>query len=953
MPGQTYRFCTTPGTSSTTCADESSADNVAELLIVGPAEAGQNGVVADGPGLVRDLNGLAWTVPDSADATVETYAVVVRRRARYEGGDVPDYSYRLKYTIPDIPECAPPELGDPLVRFCVPQAPLISEVTGLTDGGFTIGFGARYSAAGYEVQLTVDDITTVHTVMNKDPSAMSLSHPFTGLRENTQHRVSVRAWNSTGPSDWSASRTVTTLAAQCPGPTSDQESATSRSAPCPTAAASVGIAAAGDGTVNAAERAAGFNITGTATAGAQVTLTVGATALPAVTADAQGAWSVAIPANAAYVRERTLSLRAIARKTGLTDARASATLSVDLTPPTVTYTPPATLTVGVSVSLPPSTSDTDIAGFAQAAGPELPTGLRLDPTSGLIDGAPSTPAAARSVGVLVRDRARNSARVAVSLPAVEPSQSCTPPASTRTHETTEFQWTGSGAVQEQEQRTKRQAQRRTVSWNLETCTGTTGAWTNLGAPSYSSWRETGVQRCNPGHPPRPLERKTESVVDTWWVLRGTTAHERQRTDTEHYSRIVTRQPLPECGWNTPDWGEPDRTVPGTPRDTGSTEAQPLARQPRPAGEGQTRWTVSSSAACSQIEQLEQLRTRTPTFSRTSGWDDPPWGPWSEPYRSGWQDGRCIDKPPDDVVTTTLSTTQTRWVSDDTGIVCLDYQEQRTGTKQRYHRRPHVWSGASAAWIDGTRNPAPFFTDPVYSWSGWTRTGALRLCAGRAADGDDATGDSSAAWAELPAGDYLLQWGERRLRFTVPQGAVVTLRRRQLESGVEAAVFSLSNGAELVVDPSALSDDGPSGDDVDHPTLTALAASIRLEPETATAAVQETERECAELQPGAGASTIVLDQTGCAVARGGGSLDVALGSQRLLLSLPQASDWLIAVANTDHAQPALALVELTDGGFVILSAADGTELSRSVQSGSAGEALLDAIVATPVHADEEQ
>ncbi|MXX93207.1 MAG: hypothetical protein F4Y63_07135 [Chloroflexi bacterium] len=418
VPGLTYRFCVTQNTASTECLDESSASSVTELLIVGPAETGQSGVATTG--LTRDAAGLQWRVPDPADAVVETHAVVVRRRARYEGGVVPDYTYRLKYTNPEIPECEPPELGGLLVRFCVPQAPVISGVTGLTNSGFSVGFGARYSATGYEVELTVDDITTVYTVMNVDASASSHSHPFSGLGQSTTHHVRVRAVNATGPSAWSASRTVTTLGAQCPRSSADDGTSTSSSAQCPTAA-SVTIAAAaiaGNGIVNAAERAAEFSITGTATAGAEVTLTVGQTALPAVTADAQGAWSATVPANASYVTEGTLALSAVAAKTGLTDGRARARLIVDLTAPSVSYTSPASLTVGVEAKVSPTTSDTDIASYARASGPTLPAGLSLDAMSGVISGTPTQVGPAKRVNLLVSDRAENSMSTSVSLPAV-------------------------------------------------------------------------------------------------------------------------------------------------------------------------------------------------------------------------------------------------------------------------------------------------------------------------------------------------------------------------------------------------------------------------------------------------------------------------------------------------------------------------------------------------------
>ena len=63
---------------------------------------------------------------------------------------------------------------------------------------------------------------------------------------------------------------------------------------------------AGDGTVNIAEKAAEFTISGDTgpIGGAAVTVTVGSTVLSATSTDADPAtWSVTVPANAAYIVE--------------------------------------------------------------------------------------------------------------------------------------------------------------------------------------------------------------------------------------------------------------------------------------------------------------------------------------------------------------------------------------------------------------------------------------------------------------------------------------------------------------------------------------------------------------------------------------------------------------------------------------------------------------------------
>ena len=94
---------------------------------------------------------------------------------------------------------------------------------------------------------------------------------------------------------------------------------------------------AGDGTVNIAEKTAGFTISGDTgpIGGAAVTVTVGSTVLSATSADADPAtWSVTVPANAAYIVEGDLSVTVDATKAGFTAAvQVARTLTVDLIAP--------------------------------------------------------------------------------------------------------------------------------------------------------------------------------------------------------------------------------------------------------------------------------------------------------------------------------------------------------------------------------------------------------------------------------------------------------------------------------------------------------------------------------------------------------------------------------------------------------------------------------------------
>ena len=177
---------------------------------------------------------------------------------------------------------------------------------------------------------------------------------------------------------------------------------------------------AGDGIVNIAERTAGFTIGGNtdSEAGATVRVTIGTQPALTATSDANGIWSVRVPANAAYITGAGVTVTVSATKSGF-PAEGSVTreLAVDLTAPSVTYTVPPTLTLGVAIAdLAPSTTDTDIAAYGATG---LPSGLIIDITTGVIRGTPvtvdATPARAT---VTVTDTAGNPAAVSLTFPAV-------------------------------------------------------------------------------------------------------------------------------------------------------------------------------------------------------------------------------------------------------------------------------------------------------------------------------------------------------------------------------------------------------------------------------------------------------------------------------------------------------------------------------------------------------
>ena len=181
-------------------------------------------------------------------------------------------------------------------------------------------------------------------------------------------------------------------------------------------------AIATDNTVNIAEKAAGFSISGDtgSEAGVTVSVAIGATTLTATSADVSGtaAWSVSVPSNASYITGTSVAVSVSASKAGFTAPSAvTRTLAIDLVKPAVTYTAPASLKVGASVDVQPTTTDTDLASYSATG---LPSGLSINGTTGAITGAPDTvDADTASVTVTVTDTAGNPAEVSLTFPKVD------------------------------------------------------------------------------------------------------------------------------------------------------------------------------------------------------------------------------------------------------------------------------------------------------------------------------------------------------------------------------------------------------------------------------------------------------------------------------------------------------------------------------------------------------
>ena len=183
--------------------------------------------------------------------------------------------------------------------------------------------------------------------------------------------------------------------------------------------------AAGDFQINNAEKEAGFTISGTTdpVGGVLVTVTIGVAELTATSSESgDHAWSVEVPANAAYITGTNVNVKVSASKVGYTTATVEGPLVVDLVDPTApVYTLPTSLKVGEAISTmsPAGNSGSDIPQMDAYSVDELPSGLSFDDHTGEISGTPDTANAAEAkANVTVSDTAGNTATTEITFPAV-------------------------------------------------------------------------------------------------------------------------------------------------------------------------------------------------------------------------------------------------------------------------------------------------------------------------------------------------------------------------------------------------------------------------------------------------------------------------------------------------------------------------------------------------------
>ncbi len=188
---------------------------------------------------------------------------------------------------------------------------------------------------------------------------------------------------------------------------------------------------AGDDTINIAEKANDFSISGdTGTeSGVTVAATIGTETL-STTSDAAGDWSVTVDRDKDYITEPSVLLSVTATKTGFTGVTVMRTLEVDLTAPTVSYTAPLSLTVGDAIIAMVPTKSEDIDSYAISGDSPL-RGLSLNGATGVISGMPTTGNSnTQTVEVLATDDAGNTGTAMIDFPPVagpEPGVTIYPP----------------------------------------------------------------------------------------------------------------------------------------------------------------------------------------------------------------------------------------------------------------------------------------------------------------------------------------------------------------------------------------------------------------------------------------------------------------------------------------------------------------------------------------------
>ena len=320
-------------------------------------------------------------------------------------------------------------------------------------------------------------------------------------------------------------------------------------------------------------------------------------------------------------------------------------------------------------------------------------------------------------------------------------------------------------------------------------------------------------------------------------------------------------------------------------------------------------------------------------------------------------GRCRPTIPDPYVSVQkvgLTTVATEWRLFADGVpgagtpnppgTCywILYQKDRYALAE--FQTSYRWNGSQWVLDPATTMQIGLETDYIYTDWYATTTRFDTICP---RSGDGARGASAPApppAGARPPGDYVVASDGAWYRYTIPNGANVTLQLRTVDERAELA-FSLPSGAEVAVVPSQLASDPPETDD---PTLASIVRSFRLEDDPARLPPGAENRTCAEApsRDDAGALSLDLDAQWCTIVRGGGATTLMLGTDQLALSLSADHVWLVLAAPQSRSIEAAGIwiVDKQSRSHLILDPATGAELSRHIPEGNTElPALFDAMI----------
>jgi len=434
-----------------------------------------------------------------------------------------------------------------------------------------------------------------------------------------------------------------------------------------------------------------------------------------------------------------------------------------------------------------------------------------------------------------------------------------------------------------------------------------------------------------------------------------------RSVTIHLLQPQTRTVT--CNTSNGSWVPGTWMNAGTPRETGRTRGSwtckpefTPSRITRPPGGTNTVTTTSDAWVVSGSVAMKVRTTTTESFTTTVTWQGPTTCNWSSRPDSDGPPAMTTETIETKVrpatrywstATPEVPTGRTKVIRVSTTPVCLEQtqRELRWQTMTRWHN--YVWREPN--WVAGRTH---IFNLPGYRYR-WENYGAQRLCAiGGFSDEEEET--PRPLGAEYAAGSHTVAWGADWFSFTVPADATVRLSARLSDAGDLEALFVTPAGAQLAIVVADLAD-GPPPNAIADPTLSALAATLRLadpppinDAAGASGATASPQRNC-DIWDGA-APVILNPQTGACTVASSGTATVRLGANALRITFnPTDADapWLIFAASVQDApegidQTAIWLVDTTSGAAVALNPATGAERTRLPRVSDATDARLDAI-----------